>query len=299
MINESYVQVGAELYKQAAGIGIGIPSSGEVADNTLFVDEWNHIEQVLLGPKQHEARKIQGYAGVARIVDDQVALTTCKWIIPPPETYGLKYSSKEVNATSVVFCGYEVTFTQGNKKRIVVDMAEKQSAFEMLLTRWPHIQSCMTKACRIGCVITCLTYAHKRNSDDLGKERFLVAMVTLFNILVQRGFTEAMMTEGIRRFTHSKHLPDSTKERKRLQEKLNATAIRCFETNTGPKEIRGLKQYYYPNTGTMCWASVGTAILARIRHTFGENAFGVDREHPLGKAILGLFSQPTDISIYL
>ena len=97
VVENSFIQNGSFIAKQVGGIAIGSVASQSLANLTLLVKEWKHIEGALKANDETAKliKEMGGYKGCARYVDDMASLTKAKYIIPTEEFYGLKYSAKE------------------------------------------------------------------------------------------------------------------------------------------------------------------------------------------------------------
>jgi len=200
VLQTSFVQNGERILRQTGGIAMGSESSPILANLTLAADEWVHMERLASedSPAGIRARALGGYKGCARYVDDCLALTEYSQLLPPPQTYQLQYSAKETNAHAVVFTGVgvHVRYLEDGNTELHTNMVDKQSAFEIAIKRYPHVQSTMPKACYIGCVNCTLVYAANLATD---KDVFIENATVQFEVMVQRGFTKAMLLEGISR----------------------------------------------------------------------------------------------------
>jgi hypothetical protein len=285
VIDNTFTRNGKRVCRQTGGVGIGVASSSDAANGCLFMDEWDNMEQILAngGERAKRARLQHGYVGCGRYVDDNISLSEYSWMIPSKEKYGLEYSSKEDKAECVVYCGFEVkTDPEG---RVLAELAEKQSAFDMLITRYPHIESTMTRSCRIGCVIAMLNHA-KAHTSDTNQSAFYVAASVLFNIVIKRGFTLNILQQGVKRHVESianMHL--RSQQRNVLKEKLMEQLDRCKTAATGEVATTKVQRYLYTNSSNFCWLSVGAAVVARLYHLLGSHYLKINEETSLGKKL--------------
>ena len=75
-------------------------------------------------------------------------------------------------------------------------MAEKQSAFDMKICRYPHVESCMPEPCYIGCVVASINQAAQFSEHDADiAENFK----DLAELMVQRGFIPKYFEQGNKR----------------------------------------------------------------------------------------------------
>jgi hypothetical protein len=294
VIDNAYVQNGTYIRKQTTGISMGNPASPTAANLTLLITEWDHMEQLLCSEKADKVTTMKGFAGAMRYVDDCCLMSPWLELVPTPEQYGLQYSQKESEAESVVFVGFHISLFNG---RFQISMAEKQSAFDMVLIRYPHVESTVDESCYVGCVIGCLSRAREFALDD---ESFLFNAETLFIILIKRGFIELFFKKAIHRHVFGNvYASRSVKEKKVLETKLLTAFTDTWSRFQGTVQSAKPFNYLFQNNSDLCYVSVALAVFGRMRDllprdtiTFNETCLG-----GIGRMVKGLLNHPASLDV--
>jgi len=175
----------ATLKHQSIGIPMGTNAAPELANLTLYVDEANFIDQLILDSQKDKAIL---YKHTYRFIDDILT-----WDVLPPSTdiYGLKYIKQVLSDGSVTFLGAKIQLLSNGSLRMSV--FDKTSEYSFAVIKFSHYDSNSPEHQSAGIFQGQLVrYRHICNS----MRDFKMAVTLLTLRMLSRGHPPSQLTKG-------------------------------------------------------------------------------------------------------
>jgi hypothetical protein len=199
VVQNNYVLVNGQVFRQKFGVGMGVECSPSVSNLFLHWKERQYVERKIEELGEDEVmRRYEGFRYHCRFIDDLYAPLPDD-DFPSDADYGglrlVKTYESHRAGEAVIFLGIKAELTTDGK--VIFSARDKQQAFEFKIVRYPSFDSNVPWHCKVGTIVGMLCRTLQLTTLT---PHFIAECRFVLSCFRERGYTDRLLRAGVYKF---------------------------------------------------------------------------------------------------